>query len=328
MSVPQHDIPQSIGSIFEEVRSNLFDLNLRWYSSTDILNSIQDAYNKLVALLCPIEHSTLIPQIAEPYYNLALTIPSFMYVSGIFNPHTNLWLEGLTYKQMKATYQTYLAVGQPKWVNIVDIRRVLVWPYDPAAVGVLYVLFKEAAPQLIDITSTECCDPQSQLDSALKHIPILPYSTGPNLLEYFTTADLLEQAREFKKAKIWWDKALLPNPKTKAASVYDQCKREIEALARMDRENTLEPYRWIFHGGQFNVANWVNNETPAGVVDGVNGVFTLAQVPNPSSSLILTKDGQVLYQGLGYSLSGQTITLVAPYIPNTTDALRAWYQVA
>lgn len=328
MGVPIHDAPNNIGHIFDEVRSNLYDVNLRWFSSTDVLNSIQDAYNKLVGLLCPIEHSTLIPQEPEPYYGLDSQIPNFMYISGIFNPHINQWLEGLTYKQMKATYQTYLAIGQPKWFSIMDLKKVLVWPYDPGARGVLYILFKESAPQLIDITARNCCTIEEQLDSAFKHVPILPYSTGPKLLEYFATADLLEQAREFKKAKVWWDKALLVNPTTGAASLYLQCKKEIESLARMDRETVLEPYRWIFHGGQFNSVQWINNEIPSGVIDGANAVFSLSQVPNPTSSLILSKDGQILYQGLGYSLNGQTITLVAPYIPNPTDALRAWYTVA
>src|SRR5690349_24739849 len=94
-------------------------------------------------------------------------IPNFMYVSGVFNPHTNLWLEGLTYKQMKATYQTYLAIGQPKWINIVDLRRILCWPYSPEAAGVLYILFKESAPQLIDITKN-CCHSEDDFSPAFR----------------------------------------------------------------------------------------------------------------------------------------------------------------
>lgn len=304
-----HDTPTDISSIFTDIQSDIWDLGLKWHTSTDILNSLQDVYNKIVADLTPIEHSTLIPQISEPYYDLR-QIPDYMYVSGIFNPFTNLWLEGLTYKQMKATYQTYLAIGQPRWMGIVDLYRVLLWPYLPTASGVLYILYKGSAPQI-----------------TTSHVPILPYSTGPKILEYLAVADLLKQNREFKKANLWLSRVFKPIPGS-PLSLYSQCKKEIQDLARTDRENVLEPYRWIFHGGQFSVANWINDETPGGTQNGSNATFTLAQVPNPTTSLLLQKNGQNLIAGLGFTLSGQTITINSPFIPNATDSLNAWYQVS
>lgn len=55
---------------------------------------------------------------------------------------------------------------------------------------------------------------------------------------------------------------------------------------------------------------FVFNETPSGSVDGSNSTFTLANTPNPSSSLILTLQGQIQIQGSSsdYTLSGNTIT--------------------
>jgi len=305
-----HDTPNTIADIFGEIQNNLYDLKLRWFTTDDINNSLQDSYNKIVALLGPIEHSTFIPIISEPYYDLR-QIPDFMYVVGIYNPFTNLWLQGGSYREMKATFQTFLQIGQPRFMNIMDFNRILMWPYLPNATGVLYVLYKASAPPI-----------------SPSHTPILPYGTGARLLEYFTTADLLEQSREFKKAQTWLSRAFDPGAAGK--SIYQQCKNEIQELARMDRDLVLEPYRWIFNGGQFNGVNWINNEVPTGVIDGTNVTFGLAQVPNPTSSILLMKNGLVQFQGTNYTINGQTLTLsAAPQADGDTplDSLRAWYQI-
>lgn len=69
---------------------------------------------------------------------------------------------------------------------------------------------------------------------------------------------------------------------------------------------------------------FADNERPAGAVDGVNKVFTLAHAPNPAGSLELVLNGQVLTQGDDYTLAGATITLnVAPEVG---AMLRAWYR--
>lgn len=307
---PAHDTAVTFRSIFAEVQNNLNDSGLHWFSEDDILTSLQEAYNKLVAMLAPIEHSTLIPQLSTPYYNLAAQISDYMYLSAVYNPYTNLWLEGMSYKLMKATYQTYLAIGQPKWFNIVDLRRTLFWPFQPSATGVLYVIYKASAPPV-------------SYDS----VPLLPHSCGALMLEYFATADLCEQARQFKKAKIWWAKLFSP-PSPKEVSLYIQAQKEIKNLARADREMVLEPFRWIFHGGSFNLANWINNETPVGTINGSNGIFTVAQVPNPTSSFLLVKNGLTQKQGTHYTLSGQTISYLTDYIPQSGDEHHVWYQVA
>lgn len=76
-------------------------------------------------------------------------------------------------------------------------------------------------------------------------------------------------------------------------------------------------------------ANFADDETPAGAINGTNGsdgnaVFTLAHAPiaNP----ILAKNGQIMVQGVAYTLAGNTITFIAPYIPITGDVLTAWYR--
>lgn len=323
-----HSQPVNVQQIFDQVKSDLAESGLKWYTEDDIYASMQEAYNKIVALLCPIEKTTFLPQIASPYYDFAKQIPDFMYVAGIYNPLTLLWLLGNSYKLMKATYQTYLAIGNHQYYDIIDMRKVLLWPYSPAATGTIFVVYKASAPKFYIPPVVE--GGQGMYDP--DHIPLLPYSVALPLIEYFTVADLMEQAREFSKARIWWDKLLVKS--TLGRSVWEQAKLEIKDLARVDRETVLEPFRWIFHGGASGNVNWINNEIPDGDIDGTNTVFTLAQIPNPSASVLLMKNGQVLFQGVGYNLNGATITFETDYIPQPAtdtdpvgDSLRAWYQV-
>jgi hypothetical protein len=57
--------------------------------------------------------------------------------------------------------------------------------------------------------------------------------------------------------------------------------------------------------------NFVDAETPAGVLDGANTVFTLANIPSPSTSLHLYRNGVRLDTGVDYSLSGSTLTFLS-----------------
>lgn len=59
--------------------------------------------------------------------------------------------------------------------------------------------------------------------------------------------------------------------------------------------------------------------TPSGTIDGTNAVFTLPQAPNPQDSLDLFLNGLRLTEGIGYTLSGDTITYEPAYIPQVND---------
>lgn len=70
----------------------------------------------------------------------------------------------------------------------------------------------------------------------------------------------------------------------------------------------------------------VDAETPAGAIDGVNAIFTLAVAPNPASSLVLFQNGLRLRVGDDYNLSGNTITFLPGAIPKIRDTLVASYR--
>ena len=49
---------------------------------------------------------------------------------------------------------------------------------------------------------------------------------------------------------------------------------------------------------QFSIVSIVDNEVPAGAVDGKNTTFTLANTPNPPSSLHVHVNGLLLHAGV------------------------------
>lgn len=84
-----------------------------------------------------------------------------------------------------------------------------------------------------------------------------------------------------------------------------------EQLARVINYNTFT--------GTFNDA-----ATPAGVINGINTVFTLSSIPSPASSLLLFLNGILQTQGVDYTLVGATITYAVA--PSIGDVQLAWYR--
>lgn len=73
--------------------------------------------------------------------------------------------------------------------------------------------------------------------------------------------------------------------------------------------------------GQF-----VDSEVPLGTINGSNSSFTLSSIPDPASSLIVTRNGLVLTSGTDFTLSGTTITFVNDAQPELGAVLRARYR--
>ena len=75
-------------------------------------------------------------------------------------------------------------------------------------------------------------------------------------------------------------------------------------------------------------AVFVDDETPAGAINGANKLFSLANTPAPAVSLTLFLNGLALAQGFDYSLSGAAITFATASEPQTGDTLLAYYRMA
>lgn len=72
---------------------------------------------------------------------------------------------------------------------------------------------------------------------------------------------------------------------------------------------------------------FIDGETPAGVVDGSNRSFTLANAPDPAESLTLYRNGIRQKAGLDFTLNGATITFAAAATPQGGDVLVAAYRM-
>ena len=72
--------------------------------------------------------------------------------------------------------------------------------------------------------------------------------------------------------------------------------------------------------------NFVDSESPAGVVDGSNSTFTLVNTPLPSTSLHLYRNGIRQKPGFDYTILGPTITFLSVSIPQPGDTLLGDYR--
>jgi hypothetical protein len=77
--------------------------------------------------------------------------------------------------------------------------------------------------------------------------------------------------------------------------------------------------------GTVNMA-FIDGETPSGVTNGSNTVFTLSQSPTPAGSLELYRNGLVQTSGVDYIISGSSITFLSGNIPANADVIQAYYR--
>jgi hypothetical protein len=73
-------------------------------------------------------------------------------------------------------------------------------------------------------------------------------------------------------------------------------------------------------------AAFADNEIPMGILNGINSSFTLADVPNPPSSLHVALNGVRLTPAIDYTLSGPVITFIGIDVPNAGDNILADYR--
>ncbi|MCX6611782.1 MAG: hypothetical protein NTW74_13130 [Acidobacteria bacterium] len=78
--------------------------------------------------------------------------------------------------------------------------------------------------------------------------------------------------------------------------------------------------------GENGTGAFVDFETPAGLINGSNLVFTLAAAPNPLASLELNRNGLRLSPSVDFTITGNTITFVSGAQPQVGDILRATYR--
>ncbi len=81
-------------------------------------------------------------------------------------------------------------------------------------------------------------------------------------------------------------------------------------------------------GVSAGVAGFVDNQAPAGAVDGANVAFPLTDSPAPASSLLLYRNGLLQKQGVDYTLSTNDISFLVVSTPQPGDLLLASYRTS
>ena len=81
-------------------------------------------------------------------------------------------------------------------------------------------------------------------------------------------------------------------------------------------------------GGGASGYNFVDADSPAGVMDGSNTTFTLNGVPNPTTSIALYRNGVLQKAGFDYNISSGAIQFLAASTPQPGDLLLASYRTS
>lgn len=79
-------------------------------------------------------------------------------------------------------------------------------------------------------------------------------------------------------------------------------------------------------GTSGGVTGFVDNDVPAGSVDGSNGLFVLTGAPAPAASLHLFRNGLLQLRDFDYTLSGNTVLFAGASIPQPGDVVLASYR--
>lgn len=174
----RHDLEHRIRNHFE---------NDTYYSSDDVVNSIQDGYDETVVYTGLILKATTIPFTSLlSYYDMITLIPDFMAVVAIFNSVTRKWMIPTSLRkldQVRPDWET--AYGTPMYFAPVSHRYVAIF-MKPLAVGYgdMYIFYKATAPQAADTDTI-----------------LIPEDYNHCLIDY-VISDLWEQNQEWGKAGV------------------------------------------------------------------------------------------------------------------------------
>lgn len=176
----------TFAEIRTDIRENLNDSGVTYYSAADLVESMEDAYSDILFhTRCLIKKVTL-DFIAGCYYDFSLLgVEDFMCVIAIFNNNTNRWLDdNVNLRQLDNIRTDWeIAEGQPQLWCPVSFGMNVIWPYIAIPTGNFDLYYAATAPSIGDFTETPSIASDAQ-----------------GLIEQYSTGDLLEQAEELIKA--------------------------------------------------------------------------------------------------------------------------------
>lgn len=179
------------GQLITNIRANLNDAGVSFYTATDLTDSLQDGYDDVAAQSkCIVKSSTINWQNGLSYYDfISLSVSDYLGCTAIFNNNNNLWLEDF-YTRFQVDNEDphwEITEGEPRlWIPI-NFKYIAVYPRKTTATGNFSLKYWAKAP-------TMTLDSDIPLIATDKH----------ELMEFYTTADLLEQGEEYSKAATYW----------------------------------------------------------------------------------------------------------------------------
>lgn len=175
------------------IRSNLQDFGITYYDDQSINDAIQDAYNEVASKCFCIVNSVTVNQIANnPYYDFQnqCGVTDYIGTIAIYNLNTMFWLRDdvslRDYDRLRRDWERW--TGAPQFWTPHSLQYVAITPNLAQTSGEQFTLwYWGQAPTLQFDTDT-----------------FLIASDMQNLLEWYGTADKLEDAQETAKAAPFW----------------------------------------------------------------------------------------------------------------------------
>lgn len=182
------------GQIKTNIRVNLDDNAVTFYTDTDLNDSIQDAYDDICSLSQCIVKNTTLTWIANLSYINFITdysITDYLATTAIFNNLTNRWLrDDLNLRdldRLRRDWENW--TGTPQFWAPSDVNHIVIAPKYTTSSGTFKLVYWASAPTLTSDNDT-----------------LLTASDVQDMFEHYCTADLLEQAQEYTKANEYWTK--------------------------------------------------------------------------------------------------------------------------
>lgn len=201
--------------IAASIRTELADAGT-FYTDDDINDSIQDAYDEVVAITQPIEKTVELSWIDDlVYYDFYTTVSDYIRPFAVYNNANQVWLNWVSNKHLDEINDEWeTADGNTTNAWIVNFRYIAMYPTNPTATGTFDLYYKAKADTL---TGTS--------------IPQIPIEFE-DILENYVVADLLEQDEQFNKALDYI---------TEYEKNLDDLKKLVESRPLTDRIMRLAP---------------------------------------------------------------------------------------
>jgi len=214
---------QTRGQLKITIRQNLDDDVASFYSDTDLNESLQDAYDDIASLTQCItsiaDNLVWVPNLVYYDPRVDLGMIDYLGMVAIFNYSTNRWLrDDLSIRDFDRIQRNWECwTGTPQFWAPSDPYHFAIAPNYPGTLS-------GGAFNQVDFSSSydvvvNSLNPVGALATTFK---LVYYSQAPKLtsdsstfkiasdmqtlLEFYSTADLLEQSQEFVKASEYWEK--------------------------------------------------------------------------------------------------------------------------